>query len=288
MEAHYEIHSTKKGKEPIKFSPQQVVSCTPNPHMCGGTGGCGGATVELGMDFILKNGLASDAEVPYKAEDLKCQMGHQDGSGTGKESDFVKDVMSPAGQGGLALGMNNYNTLPSNKERPLMVALVKYGPVGVAVAADSWFEYSGGVFDGCPKDGVINHAVTAYGYGTDNGAKYWNIRNSYGSKWGEHGFIRLKRTGDKHCGMDRNVEEGVACKGVKDPVKICGMCGVLYDSVVPFFVGEPGKHAKGSPEPEQSGLKHQNASLAELHDTPVAIEMDKSGLMRIEAKRHGI
>ena len=32
---------------------------------CGGEGGCKGATAELAMDWVLKNGIADAATIPY-------------------------------------------------------------------------------------------------------------------------------------------------------------------------------------------------------------------------------
>ena len=42
----------------------------------------------------------------------------------------------------------------------------------------------------------INHAVVLIGYGTDlaTGKDYWLVRNSWGTSWGEAGYIRLLRT----------------------------------------------------------------------------------------------
>jgi cathepsin L len=233
LEAHYEIHSAKGGA-PRHFSPQQVVDCTPNPHACGGTGGCDGATVELGFDWVMKNGLASEDEVPYSAMTGTCSKGtHQDGSYAKGEKEMTGN--KAAAQTGESIGMVGYHTLPSNEDAPLAEAVMKYGPVGVAVAADEWFEYAGGVFDGCAPGGTLNHAVTLYGYGKDKGTNvpYWLIRNSYGKGWGEEGFIRLRRFKDEpkegqNCGNDNDPMEGVMCKGSKTTsVEVCGMCGVL-------------------------------------------------------------
>merc|ERR1719440_2547507 len=68
LEAHNEIFN---GKHRI-FSTQQIVDCTPNPRHCGGEGGCKGATAELAMDWVLKNGLVDASELPYTAQEGAC------------------------------------------------------------------------------------------------------------------------------------------------------------------------------------------------------------------------
>jgi C1A family cysteine protease len=71
--------------------------------------------------------------------------------------------------------------------------------VAIDASSDLMF-YNGGVFDG-ECSGQINHAVTVTGYGTDGGKAYWNVKNSWGSGWGEGGYFRLKRGagGDGQC-----------------------------------------------------------------------------------------
>ena len=62
-------------------------------------------------------------------------------------------------------------------------------------------QYAGGIFNGvCGK--AINHAITAVGYGTENGKTYWIVRNSWGS-WGEAGYIRVVARGN--CGIYKDV-----------------------------------------------------------------------------------
>merc|ERR1719197_732280 len=94
---------------------------------------------------------------------------------------------STAFTGGRAFGMTGWETLPKNKYEPLARALAERGPVAVSVAADAWFNYDNGIFNGCGKDAVIDHAVVAMGYGEDatTGNKYWLIQNSWGKDWGE-------------------------------------------------------------------------------------------------------
>ena len=44
----------------------------------------------------------------------------------------------------------------------------------------------------CVRQGV-NHAVVAVGWGVQNGTNYWVIRNSWGTGWGQKGYIFMQR-----------------------------------------------------------------------------------------------
>merc|ERR1719233_1986187 len=76
-------------------------------------------------------------------------------------------------------------------------------------------EYSGGIFAGCPKSDSTDHAVTVVGYGTEGGQDYWLIKTSWGSSWGEKGFIRLKR-GVGMCGIGKELAT-VTCASTSGP-----------------------------------------------------------------------
>jgi C1A family cysteine protease len=39
----------------------------------------------------------------------------------------------------------------------------------------------------------INHAVVVVGWGTADGIPYWIVRNSWGSEWGQSGYILMER-----------------------------------------------------------------------------------------------
>jgi cathepsin L len=216
LESHIAIQERAAGRDYQlqQFSEQQLVDCTPNPHKCGGTGGCHGATQELGFDYVSKNGIVLEQDYTYNARENKCV----DSSKTKVASieSFVK--------------------LPENDYNALMQAVANYGPIAVSVAADDWVFYSGGVFNG-DCGATINHAVTLVGYGIDEeGNNYWLVRNSWGEGWGEQGYIRVAReksAHDVHCEIDYKPADGTGCEGGPSQITVCGKCGILSDSSYP-------------------------------------------------------
>lgn len=146
---------------------------------------------------------------------------------------------SEANDRGTSLGLIGWERLPINKEEPFVRALVERGPIAVAVAA-TWSDYGHGIYDGCKKDSVITHAVLAMGFGVDKergDTRYWLIQNSWGTGFGENGHIRLKRTNNEEtwCGIDHQPRLGTTCNEGPSQVEVCGQCGILYDTTVPYF-----------------------------------------------------
>jgi len=67
LESHLAIAT---GSTP-KLSPQQIVSCAPNPNHCGGTGGCDGSTQPLAFDYTKTAGITTDENYPYTQKNWK-------------------------------------------------------------------------------------------------------------------------------------------------------------------------------------------------------------------------
>jgi cathepsin C len=101
-------------------------------------------------------------------------------------------------------------------EVAMMKEIYANGPVMVAFQAPpDLFYYTGGIYTGpAPKEeaqgvnGVnvwqqTNHAVVAVGWGVDKktGVKYWKLKNTWGLKWGEQGYFRIRR-GTNECGVE--------------------------------------------------------------------------------------
>jgi cathepsin L len=207
-----------KTKQLVVLSEQQVLDCTPNPQNCGGSGGCQGGTAELAYARIAElGGLTTEALYPYV-------------SGRGSDYKCKNPIPAPVAK------ITNYTKLPENEYDPLMTAVATIGPIAISVDAASWGAYSSGVFNGCnQKNPDIDHAVVLVGYGTD--AKlgdYWLVRNSWGASWGEKGYIRLHRNSTIECGIDLHPSDGSGCNGGPATVKVCGTCGILYDTCYPI------------------------------------------------------
>ncbi|XP_019168747.1 PREDICTED: zingipain-2-like [Ipomoea nil] len=175
------IHQLQTGNL-VSLSEQQLVDCNRNRKNTG----CNGGYPYIAFQFIAQNnGLTTEENYPYKAKDGVCKAN--------------KTVLK------AAAAISGYEQVPSENETALMQA-VAHQPVAVSIdGGDFDFQfYKKGVFAGkCKVE--LNHAVAAVGYGiTGDGKKYWVIKNSWGTTWGENGYMKIQRDyADKRglCGL---------------------------------------------------------------------------------------
>lgn len=119
----------------MEFSPQEFVSCAPNPNHCGGTGGCQGSIQPLGFKYAVEKGITTEKSYPYQGVTGTCAPNK------------IKSVATITG----------YEVLPTNNYTALMNA-VNEQPVAISAAAEPWQLYSGGVYNGnCGTD--VDHAI---------------------------------------------------------------------------------------------------------------------------------
>lgn len=154
----------------ISLSEQELVDCDVN----GMDQGCEGGLMDNAFEFIVDNGgLTTETKYPYTASDGTCNS-----------NEASNDAASITG----------YEDVPANDETSLLKAVANQ-PVSVAVdGGDSHFRfYKGGVLSGtCGTE--LDHGIAAVGYGVaSDGTKYWLMKNSWGTTWGEAGYIRMER-----------------------------------------------------------------------------------------------
>lgn len=201
-----------------RLSTDQVIDCAPNPHHCGGTGGCHGSTSPLAMDYVKSKGLALFEGYQSDGEHAVC-------------NDVAANKVAR---------IAGWTQLSVNKLHLLIKAVATVGPVLVSVQGNTWFSYESGIYAGCDKDAIIGHSVALVGYGSDpnTGMKFWRIRNSWGPKWGEQGYMRLLRHEEEtaYCGIDDQPLLGFGCEGGPPKIDVCGMCGILSHPSHPYGV----------------------------------------------------
>jgi len=187
LEGAYQIKNNKF----ISFSEQQLVSCSP-PTCRTAAGacsndGCDGGIPDNAFRWIQKNGgLCSGADYLYT-------------SGAGDSGTCITGCKNVEGSNITAI------TDVDRNEAALKSAAYQQ-PVAVAIdAASTHFQsYKSGIFTGAAASGsgssavpecgtILDHAVLVVGYGTDGGADYWKVRNSWGATWGENGYVRMSR-----------------------------------------------------------------------------------------------
>jgi cathepsin L len=208
--------AVSSGKDPLVLSVEQVTQCTPNPNHCGGSGKCGGATAELGYEYVAnQTGITLDSKYPYTASSGQCK--------------FPNPSMPPV------VKVSGFTQFKENSRDETFNAAANFGPPSVAVAVSwgdglDWWAYSSGVHDGCNKQKtlVLNHAVQLVAYDLETDGSYtWVLRNSWGASWGEQGYIRLADT--SNCVIDPDPSQGSGCRGGPPNVTVCGPCGLFYE-----------------------------------------------------------
>lgn len=170
LESHWNILG--KGKN-ITFSEQQLVDCAGDFENYG----CDGGLPSQAFEYIkAAKGIESDITYPYTARDGSCVFRRS-----------------------IAIGYAKYGSynITEGDETELADRLYNVGPVSVSFEVlDSFQFYKSGVYS-VPDCGTgtqdINHAVLATGYGTENGVKFWNIKNSWSTEWGVKGYFKIQR-----------------------------------------------------------------------------------------------
>lgn len=153
-----------------ELSPQYLVDCSTKDE------GCDGGFFDSAFEYIIENGICSEKEYPYDGKVHECKANPD------KTYNFNRILYCNNSDDDEEFHCN-YGLAEKCKE------FLQWSPVATAVDA-STFEfqhYSSGEFTGYCSE--LNHAVVITHINKD----YIKIRNSWSDKWGENGYMIIKR-----------------------------------------------------------------------------------------------
>lgn len=169
-------HAKVTGKL-VSLSEQNLVDCVTTNY------GCGGGWMSYAMEYVVQNhGIDTESSYPYKAVDEQCVFNRSDVGAT-----FYQVV-----------------NITRNDTQGLLDAVANIGPISVAICADDNLQnYVSGLYSSSECDpNYLNHGVLVVGYGkTREGKPYYIIKNSWGTTWGENGYVYWDRTDPNMCGV---------------------------------------------------------------------------------------
>ncbi|GAM19710.1 hypothetical protein SAMD00019534_028850 [Acytostelium subglobosum LB1] len=163
------------------FSEQQIVDCDPFD------GGCGGGDPMTAYQYVQSaGGITTDTAYPYTAQDGTC------------EANTTTKVAQIKTYG--------YASTAGN-ETQMKEAIAALGPLSICVDAETWMTYQSGIITtDCAAD--LDHCVQVVGYDVDTTSNipYYIVRNSWGTTWGQEGYIYIGE-GSNLCGITEEVTQ---------------------------------------------------------------------------------
>lgn len=170
------------------MSTQQYVDCS-GPY---GNGGCQGGFMVWCWEYNYSHMQISESSYPYYGYERSCT--------DDRGYDYYVDQIIMTGTSEQEMINNTYISVQS---------------VGVAASTSYFNSYSSGILtdaNACTTN--LDHAVNIVGYG-GSGTPYWIVRNSWGSSWGESGYVRIKRGPYPGvCGINMDVTYPVTSQSV--------------------------------------------------------------------------
>lgn len=183
-----------------RLSVQQVIDC----DYTSDNQGCNGGTSGKAFEYITKEGLMGERDYPFDNSDPHHKSGN-----------LLAGIAGDFGWKSHRCEFNNRKVVAfidtflratdSRDEQLLAENIFAYGPATVAVdGSHSWQSYRGGILfpESCSSHlRDADHEVVVVGLGiSQDGYKYWIVKNQWSADWGEDGYIRLLY-GHNTCGL---------------------------------------------------------------------------------------
>jgi len=172
VEAAWKI---KKGSL-VSLSEQNLVDCSKSY----GNHGCNGGLMDGAFKYIIANkGIDKEQSYPYTGRDGTCKFS---AANVGATLSSFKDVA---------------------KSEQSLISAIQVNPVSVAIdASQKSFQFykSGIYYEPQCSSTKLDHGVLAVGYGSQSG-DYYIVKNSWGTSWGQGGYILMARNKNNNCGI---------------------------------------------------------------------------------------
>jgi cathepsin L len=168
IQAAESAHAIKTGKL-LSFSESNLVDCANDCY------GCDGGRMDDSYSWVIKHQggkFQLESDYPYKPATRECAWDASRGVGSISKIIYIAH----------------------GNEEDLATKCQQYGPVAVAIDAShlSFQLYQGGIWNEPACSAThLKHGVGCLGWGVQSSLKYWIIRNSWGTAWGEIGYMRM-------------------------------------------------------------------------------------------------
>jgi len=186
------IKIARKGLAPdIKISVQHML-------YCGDAGSCYGGDVVGPFQWMQANPIAYETSNPYIAcsSDSGTEGFCQNLAYGCTALNTARTCSTFSASGGACVGLSVFpNATLSNYgeisgDASLQAEILKNGPISCGIDAQPLLTYTSGIIN--VPGGGIDHVISVVGWGNDAAAgPYWIVRNSWGSFWGEFGYVRV-------------------------------------------------------------------------------------------------
>ncbi|XP_045171865.2 procathepsin L-like [Mercenaria mercenaria] len=174
-------HKKKKGGSIKDLSEQNLVDCANSRW---GNYGCRGGWMNNAFKYISSNrGINSESCYPYVGRDQYCRYRSSCVAATDKGSQNV-----------------------GKSEHSLQSTLASVGPIAIAMDVNHrsfWYYKKGIHYEPRCNPSRPNHAMLTVGYGGSGSRGYWIIKNSWGTGWGDRGYVFTARGRGDNCGVAR-------------------------------------------------------------------------------------